>query len=496
MSDTSRQKELDEALRTSLPGNAFKRLIDQLTRRADVFAGDDGKIYASLDVDQKHIVTDVEGQEFQDYLYLLADELGLGASRPAMIGLVPLLRARARRGKTTQPVFIRSGYADGVIYFDRVSRTRSIVAISKDGVQVVETCPVHFTRMPDMKELPEPNLKGSLNEIRDLLPQLDDINFRKLEAAMLIAANPNGPYPITVVEGEQDTGKTTALRLARAVFDPRGNERALRTLATSGGDLWVQAHNERFLFFDNVTCIPPRLEDELCQISTGGAYSGRKYYTNDQQVVLSGRRPIFMTSIGIPTRRSDLLSRMLTISVSPIPLGGRRSERDIEAQFVRLYSRIFGGFCKALSACLRRIRATSVSQSVRMQDALEWVSGAEQELGWPSGTFGKLYAQDQSELAAGVLEEDPLAAAIIKLVQVSGPFRGTATQLLDHLENHRSPSLGWPGRNEVRNRLLRLAPLLKLRGVAIELQRTSDRRRDRIIIIRRILRIPPRPSPA
>jgi putative DNA primase/helicase len=323
------------------------------------------------------------------------------------------------------------------------------------------------------------------------VPHLDEGNYKKLIASILMAAHPTGPYPITVIEGQQDTGKTTIARYVRALLDPRSKERSLRTLATSPRDLWVQAFNERILFFDNVTRIPHVLEDEMCQISTGGAFGSRANYTDDRQVVLDAKRPIFITCIHMPTTREDLLSRIMNVRVSPVPTDKRRSERELDAEFDRQRAKLFGGLCRALASSLKVRKATPKSAgSVRMQDALEFVTGAEKELGWPPGTFGRIYGEDQQELMDSVLEDDPLARAVVQLVQRPLVFRGTATQLLRALERHRAPGQRLPNHYRLTERLRRLIPLLKRKGIAVEETRTSDKRRDRIILIRRAIRIP------
>jgi hypothetical protein len=98
MSDIPKLNELDEALRTSRAQTASKRLLEEITQRTEIFVGNDGKVYASLDPNQKHVVIDIEGQEFQDHAYLVADELGLAAARTSCgqnIGL-RLLSLRSR----------------------------------------------------------------------------------------------------------------------------------------------------------------------------------------------------------------------------------------------------------------------------------------------------------------------------------------------------------------------------------------------------------------
>src|SRR5262249_59634862 len=110
----------------------------------------------------------------------------------------------------------------------------------------------------------------------------------------------------------------------RRLVDP--HTASLRSLPRDTRELFVTAINGHVLVFDNLSAIPADVADALCRLSTGGGFSARALYTDTDEVLFDGHRPIAMTSITDVASRSDLADRLLVVRLGTIPADDRQTE--------------------------------------------------------------------------------------------------------------------------------------------------------------------------
>jgi hypothetical protein len=60
--------------------------------------------------------------------------------------------------------------------------------------------------------------------------------------------------------------------------------------------------------YDNISTLPDWLSDALCRLATGGGFSCRSLFTDDDEVHFDAQRPIILGGIEDFIRRGDLLS--------------------------------------------------------------------------------------------------------------------------------------------------------------------------------------------
>ena len=85
------------------------------------------------------------------------------------------------------------------------------------------------------------------------------------------------------------------MRIARSLIDPHAAP--VRGLPTTVRDIFVEVHSAHMVVFDNVSVIAPAISDALCQIATGTGLGLRKLYTDTDQIVISGTRPVVLTGL-------------------------------------------------------------------------------------------------------------------------------------------------------------------------------------------------------
>ena len=95
------------------------------------------------------------------------------------------------------------------------------------------------------------------------------------------------------------------------------------------------------------------------------------------------------------------------------------------------YPRILGGLLDAVVAGMRLRSTVKLAELERMADFTRWGEAAAQGAGWAPGTFVTAYRANRQAVNSVMLEESPLAQALLSLAKYHGPWKGTLTQLLE-----------------------------------------------------------------
>src|SRR5262249_15311604 len=199
-----------------------------------------------------------------------------------------------------------------------------------DGWRIVSDPPVRFRRAPGMLALPTPLLGGKIKELRKHV-NLGDDAFELAVGWLLQVLRGRGPYPILALNGEQGAGKTTAADMLRRLVDP--HVAPLRALPRDVRDLAIAANNSHVLCFDNLSGIPADVADAMCRLSTGGGFATRALYSDDEERIFDGQRPVVMTSIVDVATRADLADRTLIALLEAIAAKERKTEREVREAF-------------------------------------------------------------------------------------------------------------------------------------------------------------------
>ncbi|HXF71944.1 MAG TPA: hypothetical protein VNO79_04950, partial [Actinomycetota bacterium] len=260
---------------------------------------------------------------------------GKAPNAEALGAALLVLEAKAQFGDTPpRPVYLRvAPDGDGGLYIDLGDTTWEAIHVSGGGWRVVADPPVAFRRPPGLGALPRPERGGDLEELRGFLNLGSDDGWALLEAWLVQALYPRGPYPVLALGGEQGSAKSTSARVLRALVDPATPE--LRSDPRELRDLMVAAENGWLLAFDNVSRVQPWLSDALCRLSTGGGWATRELYSDADEVLFEATRPVIVNGITEFITRGDLLDRAVQLRLPPIPEHARRREGELWAEFER-----------------------------------------------------------------------------------------------------------------------------------------------------------------
>ena len=335
-----------------------------------------------------------------------------------------------------------------------------------------------------MKPMPIPVSGGSVATLRSFLNVQTDEDFVLVVAWTLAVLRNIGPYPVIVLSGEQGSAKSTFSAILRALLDP--NTAPLRALPREDRDLFIAASNGHVLAFDNVSGLPPWISDTLCRLATGGGFAVRQLYSDQDEVLFDAARPVILNGIEDIVTRPDLADRAVFLTLEPIPEDRRRPEQELWAAFEAERPRILGVLLDAVAKGLAELPATRLDKLPRMADFALWAIACETAL-WPSGTFWSAYRGNRDEAVDGVIDADPIAAAVRALMQARTEWTGTASDLLGALAEMAGERIAkaktWPDTpRALAGRLRRAATFLRKAAIDIGFKR-EGRARTRIIRI-------------
>lgn len=341
------------------------------------------------------------------------------------------------------------------------------VVVTPSGWTVVDRSPVLFRRTNLTMPLPVPiGADGDADPLvflRDL--NADEHQLRLLVGWLIAALVPDIPHPVLALFGEQGTGKSTAGRVIGETIDPTAAP--LRS-APRHEDQWqVAAAGSWAVVLDNLSAVQPWLSDALCRAVTGDGAVKRQLYTDADVSVLRFRRCVVMTSIDAGALKGDLAERLLPIELERIDPTARRTEADIVAAFEQHHPRLLGDLLSLLAQVLEVLPGVELDELPRMADFARLLAALDIVTGW--STLPAFMGVGDT-LAEDVIDADPVAQAVVALVDRDGSWTGSTAALLREITDTdaRLPK-DWPTTpNVLSGRLKRCATALRQVGIVVE----------------------------
>jgi len=468
-------------------------LLIGYARSAELFHAPDGEAYATVGVGGHRETCPLRSRRFTQWiLKRFYADTGKAPSAQALTEARATVAAMAAFDGPELPVYVRvAGYEDAV-YLDLCNEEWEAAEVTASGWRVVrsEAVPVRFVRKDNAAPLPRPEVGSTLEALRPLLNVRGEEDFRLLVAWLVGTLNPDGPFPVLVLQGEQSSAKSTTVRVLRSVVDPaveplRAPPRDERDLAIAASGNWVPA-------LDNLSGVRPWLSDALCRLATGGGFATRELYSDDREVIFSQKRPVILNGIDSLAVAGDLRDRSLVIELPPIPPGRKRTEREFYRELEAVRPRVLGALLDAVSAALRYLDQVELEELPRMADFAVWVTAAEESLPWEASDFLEAYAGNRAEADGLALDADPVAVAVRDLMAGRGEWVGTATELYaaiaELVDEDVRRSRAWPSApNSVSNRMKRIAPSLREAGIEYGDERSPGGSRTRRKSLKKML---------
>jgi hypothetical protein len=247
----------------------------------------------------------------------------------------------------------------------------------------------------------------------------------------------------------------------RALIDP--NVAPVRALPPNERELFIAAGNGHVLAFDNVSGLPPWLSDTLCRLTSGGAFSTRRLFTDQDEILFAAARPVILNGIEDIITRPDLADRTILLMLAPIAERQRRPEHAFWREFELARPHILGALLDAVAHGLQMLPRVRLKRLPRMADFALWATACESAFR-PAGTIEAAYSMNRRDAIENIIDIDPVAALVREIMADRAQWTGSAADLLQ-VGSNRS---GWPkSPRALAGRLRRAQTFLRTLGIEI-----------------------------
>jgi hypothetical protein len=216
------------------------------------------------------------------------------------------------------------------------------------------------------------------------------------------------------------------------------------------------------------------MSDTLCRAATGGGFTKRELYTDDQDIIYNFKRCVGLNGINIAAQRGDLLDRSLLVGLADIPRKKRRTEEQLLKDFEACKPYILGGILNTLVKAIREYDFVQPKELFRMADFTKWGCAIAKALGKTEQDFLEAYATKVKLQIEEAAHSSPVATVLIDYFSNHKTWNDTPSTLHKTLLKH-AKEMGistrqkaWPKAPHILVRKLNeLAPSLKALGLEV-----------------------------
>lgn len=404
-----------------------------VSEEAEFFQDDLGESFAAVIINGHKEVLKVKSKKFKMWLTKqFYDATKKAPTSDAMNQALGVMEMKAAFEGDEHSLQLRVAEKDGAFYYDLANEDWSVVKIEPKGFQVLNDPPILFTRNKNTKAQVIPDSSGDLklllNHVR-IKNEDDQILYLTHVVTCLI---PSIPHAVLVFSGEKGASKSTSMRLTRQVIDPAVQD--LLTMPNSLQDLAISLANNYMPSFDNLDGLSAEKSDLLCIASTGGGFSKRTLFTDDDETLLDLRRCVGLTGINVVVTRADLIDRSIIIELDRIPENERKEEREVWEAFEKDRASIVGGALQILADAMAIYPNVKLDKLPRMADFTRWGYAIAEVLGYGGERFLEAYRKNRNQSNEEAISSHPVAATVVALMRDKQTWSGSVASLLSELE--------------------------------------------------------------
>jgi hypothetical protein len=278
------------------------------------------------------------------------------------------------------------------------------------------------------------------------------------------------PYAVLELIGEQGSAKSKTQDVLRDFIDP--NQVNLRAKPKNRESLFVSAENSHLISYENLSHLPPELQDAFCTLATGGGFADRTLYTNKEETIIEVKRPVVLNGISVLVTAQDLLDRTIHIDMPRIL--NRKTEKQIEKEISENKGTIWAGLLDLLADALKILPSVQIGQEAlpRMADFAYLGEAIYRSLGKDEGNFLADYEANRYQGVHRTINSSPVASKLIDFIDnaLNQEFKGTIGVLFEELNDMDRHEDAWPKSSRGFGSILRrMAPSLRTLGYKVDI---------------------------
>ena len=442
MSSEAYNDQNDDGLEKYNGQRLVEKLTQELSEKHGLFHDTQRQPYIAINRSGAKVMS-LSGNDFKYWLLAEKMEAGEYISTHTIDEVAKRLQAIAvYKSKDLKPLDVRIcriDNRDGLpeeLWYDLGREDGLAVHITKNGY-TIEIPPVIFRRYDHQHEqiMPQARVGGKLDDLFELVHLTERTDKVAFTVFLVSCFMDRFPKPVLLIRGTNGSGKSTPMRILHNLIDPSELE-AGTPLVRDNGELARIANKCAILHFDNVDGkeITPEVSNAICRITSGQSFARRALYTNDDDVIFKGQRPVMLNGIGKLAEREDLLDRCLIFNMKRIPDNKRKTEAEIFAKLEEIKPHLLHEIFTTLSKVLSIYPSVNLAKSQRLADfdqlgyaiceAMDGCSGEE----WLSVCDTVFKRQVESAFEASAVAQ---IAKFLVDRSIAHIWEGTATDMLN-----------------------------------------------------------------
>ena len=284
-----------------------------------------------------------------------------------------------------------------------------------------------FKRYGHQRPLPIPQEGGKISDVLRFLP-LKNARDKILVMVWLVAAFLSHiPRPGLQLHGVQGSAKTSSADFLSMLIDP--SVPCSFSLSKDSTEFIQFMDHHAIINLDNIHRLSQWASDALCRAVTGGGFSKRELYSDDNDITYEFSRTFILNGISVPSNASDLVDRSILIELERIPDSERLQIDKLRQEFEEAKPRIFGAILHALSLTMKVRPYVEQTSLPRMADWTLWGCAAADAVGIGKEQFLEAYYDAISFQHREIVASEPVCIALVAFMSDKPKWEGSPSEL-------------------------------------------------------------------
>ena len=411
----------------------------------ELFVNQYGEPYAAVKINEHIETLNLNHTRFKNWICkTYYEQEGSVPSSESITNVLNILNARAEFDGNAKELHLRvandtkedeSGTTRTTIFYDLTNKEWEAIKVTSEE-WTIEKAPIIFRRYNAQPQVyPSKNYPMNIFERFMKLLNVKDEKIKLLIKCYIVSLFIREiDKPILMLHGDPGAAKTTLEELIKTLVDP--SSVLTFALPKDNSELVQQLDHNHVVYYDNMSRMSDWISDQFCRASTGGGSSKRRLYTDDDDKIYNFKRCVGFNGINLAATKSDLLDRGLIIKVERIDDKDKRKKQHIWREFEEIRPQILGCIFDILVKFLgmRQTASIKFEKLPRMADFAECAEIISRCMGNPDNQFLDAYYENIKLQTVEILESSLVASALPKFMNDKKEWNGTATELLEQLD--------------------------------------------------------------